>query len=117
MESRSGPDQSAAQFVQTMTEKLMICGLGRPLEPTDLPSVGKIVRGAARGNYQFSSVIMGVGSSPEFQMAKFQNEPAPRRQRPRAGNTSAHSQPTPLADITNPRSASLAGLRSEHALI
>jgi hypothetical protein len=56
------------QFVQTMTEKLMTYGLGRRLEYYDMPGVRKIVRDAAKDDYRFSSVIMGIVKSPEFQM-------------------------------------------------
>jgi hypothetical protein len=57
------------QFVQTVTEKLLTYGLGRRLEYYDMPGVRKIVRDAARDNYRFSSVVMGIVKSPEFQMS------------------------------------------------
>ena len=56
------------QFVQTMTEKLLTYGLGRRLEYYDMPGVRKIVRDAAKDDYRFSSVIMGIVKSPPFQM-------------------------------------------------
>ncbi|MBV9508608.1 MAG: DUF1592 domain-containing protein [Acidobacteriia bacterium] len=55
------------QFVQTLTEKLMIYALGRGIEYYDMPSVRKIVRDAKRDNYRFSSIVMGVVSTPAFQ--------------------------------------------------
>jgi hypothetical protein len=58
------------QFVQTMTERLMTYGLGRTVEAHDMPAVRKIVREAARDNYRFSSLVMGVVRSAPFQMRK-----------------------------------------------
>ena len=60
------------QFVQTLTEKLMTYGLGRGLESYDMPSVRKIVREAARDNYRFSSIVLGIVRSAPFQMKRVQ---------------------------------------------
>jgi mono/diheme cytochrome c family protein len=68
------------QFVQTMTEKLLIYALGRTLEPYDLPTVRKIVRDAAPDKYRFSSLVMGIVTSPPFQMNKTQESTAPATQ-------------------------------------
>jgi hypothetical protein len=73
----NGPDdlrqalmKRPAQFVQTMTEKLMMYSLGRSLSPYDMPTVRKIVRDAARDNYRFSSIVMGIATSAPFQMRR-----------------------------------------------
>jgi len=58
------------RFVTTMTEKLLIYGLGRGLEPYDGPAVRTIVRGAMADNYTFSSVILGIVNSAPFQMRR-----------------------------------------------
>jgi mono/diheme cytochrome c family protein len=58
------------QFVQTMTEKLMTYGLGRTVEYYDMPAVRQIVRNAARDDYRFSSLVMGIVKSAPFQMRK-----------------------------------------------
>jgi mono/diheme cytochrome c family protein len=58
------------QFVQTMTEKLMTFALGRTVEYYDMPAVRKVVRDAARDNYRFSSIVMGIVRSSPFQMRK-----------------------------------------------
>ncbi|HLG57049.1 MAG TPA: DUF1592 domain-containing protein [Vicinamibacterales bacterium] len=58
------------QFVQTMTEKLMTYGLGRSVEYYDMPAVRRIVRDAARDNYRFSAIVMGIVKSAPFQMRK-----------------------------------------------
>jgi hypothetical protein len=55
------------QFTQTFTEKLMTYALGRGVEYYDMPGVRKIVRDAARNNYKFSSVVLGIVSAPAFQ--------------------------------------------------
>ena len=56
------------QFVQTLTEKLMIYGLGRGLEYYDMPAVRKIVRDAGKDRYRFSSLILGIVKSTPFQL-------------------------------------------------
>jgi hypothetical protein len=56
------------QFVRTMTEKLLTYGLGRGLEYYDMPVVRAIARDAARQNYRFSSLILGIVKSPPFLM-------------------------------------------------
>ena len=55
-------------FVQTVTAKLMTYALGRPLEYYDMPTVRAIVRDAARSNYKFSALVMGVIRSTAFEM-------------------------------------------------
>jgi hypothetical protein len=56
------------QFVQTLTEKLMTYGLGRSLEHTDMPTVRRIVRDAARQDYRFSHLVWGIVNSAQFRM-------------------------------------------------
>ncbi len=65
------------QFVQTMTEKMLIYALGRNLEPYDLPTVRKIIRDAAPGNYKFSAIVMGIATSVPFQMSEVPQPPQP----------------------------------------
>jgi hypothetical protein len=55
------------QFVQTMTEKLMTYALGRSVEYYDMPAVRQVVRDAARDNYRFSSLVLGIVKSAPFQ--------------------------------------------------
>jgi hypothetical protein len=62
------------QFVQTMTEKLMTYALGRSVEYYDMPAVRRIVRDAARDNYRFSAIVMGIVKSAPFQMRKAAQE-------------------------------------------
>ena len=55
-------------FVQTLTEKLMIYALGRGLQHYDMPVVRDVVRHAAKQDDRFSSLVMGIVTSPPFQM-------------------------------------------------
>jgi hypothetical protein len=56
------------QFVQALTQKLMMYALGREIEPYDMPQVRAIVRGAAKNDYRFSSLVAGIVSSDAFRM-------------------------------------------------
>jgi hypothetical protein len=63
-------------FVRTMTEKLMTYALGRGLEYYDMPTVRAIARGAAKNDYRFSSLILGIVESAAFQMRAAEEPPA-----------------------------------------
>jgi mono/diheme cytochrome c family protein len=54
------------QFVQALTENLLTYGLGRSLDHRDMPTVRRIVRQAAAGNFRFKSLVLGVVSSDAF---------------------------------------------------
>jgi hypothetical protein len=54
------------QFVQTMTERLMIYALGRSIEYYDMPGIRAIVRDAKATDYRFSSIVMGIVNAPAF---------------------------------------------------
>jgi len=58
------------QFVQTLTEKLMMYGLGRTVEYHDMPVVRQIVRDVAKDDYKFSSLVMHIVNSEPFQLRK-----------------------------------------------
>jgi hypothetical protein len=49
-------------------EKLMTYGVGRGTEYYDMPVIRDIVEEAERDDYRFSSLVMGVIKSPQFQM-------------------------------------------------
>jgi hypothetical protein len=57
-------------FVTVVTEKLLMYGLGRPVNAADMPAVRAIVRRAAREDYRFSSLLLGVVESEPFLMRK-----------------------------------------------
>jgi hypothetical protein len=58
------------QFVRGITEKLMTYAVGRRVEYYDMPVVRAIVRDAGKQNDRFSSIVLGIVKSPEFQMRK-----------------------------------------------
>jgi hypothetical protein len=61
------------QFVQTLTEKLMIYALGRGVEYYDMPAVRRIVREARDEDYRFSAILVGLAQSEPF---RFSTAPA-----------------------------------------
>jgi hypothetical protein len=72
------------QFAQTFTEKLMVYGLGRGIEYFDMPTIRKIVKDAKRDDYRFSSIVMGIVTSPAFQSSVVEGEPGKSEQVARA---------------------------------
>jgi mono/diheme cytochrome c family protein len=73
----SGPDDLRSallrrpeQFAQTFTEGLLTYATGRKLEPQDMPTVRRIVRGAAAGDYRFSTLVQAVVGSDQFRMRR-----------------------------------------------
>jgi hypothetical protein len=69
-----GPDdlrkalmRNPERFVETLTGKLMTFALGRTLDFRDMPTVRAIVRNAAHDQYRFSSIVLGIIASPQFQ--------------------------------------------------
>jgi cytochrome c5 len=65
------------QFAQTFTEKMMTYALGRGVEYFDMPTIRKIVKDAKRDGYRFSSIVMGIVTSPAFQSSMVEEQPAP----------------------------------------
>ena len=61
---------SEAEFVATVTEKLMTYALGRGVEYYDHPWIRRIVQQAEPSGYTWSSLIAGIVESPPFQMRK-----------------------------------------------
>jgi hypothetical protein len=56
------------QFVQTLTEKLMTYGTGRTVTWRDMPTIRQIVRDTAKDNYRFSSIVLHIVDTDQFQM-------------------------------------------------
>jgi hypothetical protein len=54
------------RFVQAFTENLLTYALGRSLDYSDMPAVRSIVRGAAKDDYRFDSIVLGIISSDAF---------------------------------------------------
>ncbi|MFM1886310.1 MAG: hypothetical protein RL026_1467 [Pseudomonadota bacterium] len=76
-----GPDDlrqallaNPTQFVQNVTERLMIYGLGRVIEAHDMPTVRDIVRRSAADNYRFSTVLLNIVTSDAFMKARLPSE-------------------------------------------
>jgi hypothetical protein len=55
-------------FAEVAAEKMLTYAVGRALRPQDRPSVRAIAHGAAKENYRFSSLVLGVVKTPQFQM-------------------------------------------------
>jgi hypothetical protein len=64
-------------FLRTFTEKLLTYGLGREVEPHDLPAVRTITRAASADEYRWSSIILGIVKSMQFQMSIVTDRPTP----------------------------------------
>jgi hypothetical protein len=74
--SFSGPTELAAilaghpeAFAQCLTEKLLTFALGRELDAEDRAAAARISQSAAKTNYRFSDLILGIVDSPTFQAA------------------------------------------------
>ena len=64
-------------FVRTMTSKLLTYALGRGVEYYDAPAIRAITTAAARSNYAFSSLVLGIVDSVPFQMRRAAEEASP----------------------------------------
>jgi mono/diheme cytochrome c family protein len=56
------------QFVQVVTEKLMVYALGRGIEHQDMPLIRAMSREVGRNGSKFSAAVMAVVKSKPFQM-------------------------------------------------
>ena len=83
------------QFVQTLTEKLFMYALGRPLDYAyDMPVIRAIVNGAAKDDYRFSALVLAIVNSAPFQQYKLpaEDELAPEDELPPSDElTAVHS--------------------------
>jgi mono/diheme cytochrome c family protein len=61
--------------VSTATEKLLTYALGRPVEAFDMPAVRRVVRDAARQQYRFSALVLGIVKSVPFQQKRKEGAP------------------------------------------
>ena len=57
-------------FVQTLTEKLLMYGVGRTAHYYDMPAVRAIDREAATENNRFSAIVLGIVKSVPFRMRR-----------------------------------------------
>jgi hypothetical protein len=58
------------QFAQTFTEGLLTYATGRTLEPWDMPTIRRLVRGSAGSDYRFSAIVQAIVRSDEFRMRR-----------------------------------------------
>jgi hypothetical protein len=86
-------------FLGTFAENLLSYGLGRVLEPSDMPFVRNIARNADSKGDRFSVFVMGVINSAPFQMRKAESISSPVSSGPRPGSPTASS--TKKATETN----------------
>jgi hypothetical protein len=56
------------EFIRTVTEKLLTYALGRGLEYFDAPVVRQIGRDLAAQDYRWTTLILGIVRSPQFQL-------------------------------------------------
>jgi hypothetical protein len=55
-------------FLEVVTKNLLTYAIGRGLDYNDMPLVRSLTHNAAKDDYRFSSLIMGVVQSPAFTM-------------------------------------------------
>jgi len=64
-------------FVRTLGGKLLAYAIGRGIEYYDQPAIRKIARDAAKENYRWSSVVLGVVNSTPFSGAALESSVRP----------------------------------------
>ncbi|MGA3204244.1 MAG: DUF1592 domain-containing protein, partial [Bryobacteraceae bacterium] len=57
-------------FLETFAGNLLAYGMGRVLEPSDMPTVRAVVKEAGRNNERFSALVLAVVRSVPFQMRR-----------------------------------------------
>jgi mono/diheme cytochrome c family protein len=67
----------STQFIQVVTEKLLVYALGRGVDHQDMPLVRSIARDAMRNQNRFSALVMGIVNSKPFQMNMKVVDPVP----------------------------------------
>jgi hypothetical protein len=91
VELRQALLQHPDQFVQALTQKLMMYALGRELEYHDMPQVRAIVRAAAKDDYKFAALVTGIVQSDAFRMQAPPEPPAKSPAAVTASNTTPGS--------------------------
>jgi DsbC/DsbD-like thiol-disulfide interchange protein len=88
-------------FATTLTERVMTYALGRGVQPADMPVIRGIVRRAAREDYRFGSIIMGIVESAPFQM-RTRLEPADTSTTVADANAKPFGSPGRTASVEQP---------------
>ena len=91
----NGPVELRAQlasrgdaFVTSLTERLLMYSVNRPLQYFDMPQVRKIVRDAKKDNYTFASLVLGVINTDAFRK---QGPPALSKVAPKVASAVANA--------------------------
>jgi hypothetical protein len=58
------------QFVEALTERLMIYALARGIEAYDMPAVRQVRYAAAKDDYRMQTIILGIVESVPFTMRR-----------------------------------------------
>lgn len=64
---------SGDEFTRTVTEKMMIYALGRGVDYYDAPTLRRIVRELGADDYRWSSLVLAIVQSDQFQMRRAPN--------------------------------------------
>ena len=64
-------------FIGSFTESLLAYGMGRVLEPFDMPAIRAIEKAATKQNNRMSAFVLGVVNSAPFQMRRVDAAPLP----------------------------------------
>tara|TARA_B100001013_G_C24575723_1_gene428489 strand:+ start:213 stop:581 length:369 start_codon:yes stop_codon:yes gene_type:complete len=64
---------SGDEFTRTVTEKMMIYALGRGVDYYDAPTLRRIVRELGADDYRWSSLVLAIAQSDQFQMRRAPN--------------------------------------------
>ncbi|MEO8307634.1 MAG: DUF1592 domain-containing protein [Pseudomonadota bacterium] len=79
------------QFALAFSEKLLMYGLGRQVEPNDMKQVRELVRAAAKSDYRFADIVLGVVNSDAFRMqARSSEKKGAGKQQIQASVAAAH---------------------------
>jgi hypothetical protein len=70
-----------ADFVRTLTEKMLAYAIGRSVEYYDLPVVRQVTRSAAQSDFKWSAVVLGIVKSAPFTMSTAAGQPVRSAQR------------------------------------
>jgi hypothetical protein len=85
-----------AMFAQALTERLMMYAINRELEHFDMPQVRAVVRAAAKNNYKFSTIVLGIVNTEAFR----KQGPSPKAKEVAANSPAWGDRP----DVKRPRS-------------
>ncbi len=63
-------------FLETLAGNLLAYGVGRVLEPSDMPVVRSVVKEAGRSNNKFSALVLAIVKSTPFQLRRAEESTA-----------------------------------------